>query len=254
MKLLALGDVVGLRAVEHLEQRLWAFRRAKDIGFVVANGENATEVRGLGAREAERLLAAGVDVITLGDHTYRIRDLYPVLEENPRVIRPANFPPQSPGMGYTVLPTDAGKLLCMNVCGRAFMDPYADPFAAVETILKREAGGYDLSLLDVHAEATSEKLAMARLFDGRVTVMFGTHTHVTTADEQILPRGSGYQTDLGMCGPTDGILGSRTDVVLEKFRTLMPVHFLPAEGPVEAHGTLFTLDDNRVAAVERVVF
>ena len=239
MRILAIGDVVGDRAVSYLEEHLWDVRRANRVDFVVANGENAAEIRGLNAAQAARLLAAGVDAITLGNHTYGQKDLYPVLEAERRIVRPANFPPQAPGMGYTILPSDGGRVLVMNVCGRVFMEAYADPFATVEKILRREAGNYDVSLLDVHAEATSEKLAIAHSFDGKIDVVFGTHTHVPTADEQILPRGTAYQSDLGMTGPVDGILGVSTEAVLEKFRSLMPVRFSTSAGTVRANATLF---------------
>ncbi len=251
MRILALGDVVGVRAVSYLEERLWKYRREWHVDFVVANGENASEIRGLSAREADRLLQCGVDVITLGNHAFGQKDLYPLLDRGDRVIRPANFPPATPGLGYTVADANGWRILCMNVNGRAFMDSYGDPFAAVETILSREAGRYDYSLLDIHAEATSEKLAIARVFDGRVNVMFGTHTHVTTADEQILPKGSYYQTDLGMCGPIDGIIGTKSECVIDKFRMLIPSRFAVADGEIRAHGTIFDLDKK---TVERVVF
>lgn len=251
MRILALGDVVGTRAIGYLEERLWSYRREKKVDLVVANGENATEIRGLCARDADRLLQCGVDVITLGNHAFGQKDLYPVLDRAERVIRPANYPPAAPGMGYTVVDANGWRILCMNVNGRAFMEPFGDPFAAVENILSREAGRYDYSLLDVHAEATSEKLAIARVFDGRVNVIFGTHTHVPTADEQILPKGTCYQTDLGMCGPVDGILGTKSECVIDKLRMLIPTRFSVAEGEIRAHGTLF---DPEKKTVERIVF
>lgn len=254
MRILALGDIVGAGAVSCLRDRLWDFRRSEGIDFVIANGENAAGIRGLGAQDAARLWEAGTDVITLGNHAFGRKDLYPVLENDKRVIRPANFPGEAPGMGYTFANAGGWRLLCMNVNGRAFMDAYGDPFEAVEKILEREGGRYDYAVLDIHAEATSEKMALARVFDGRVHVMFGTHTHVTTADEQILPGGSGYQTDLGMCGPTNGIIGTASEAVIAKFRTLMPTAFAVADGPVTAHGTVFDLQDGRVKAVRRVTF
>lgn len=240
MRILAIGDVVGDRAVTYLEENLDRVRHAQKVDFVVANAENAAEIRGLNARQAARLFAAGVDAITLGNHAFGQRDLYEVLDSERRIVRPANFPPQTPGMGYTVLPFDGGKILVMNVCGRAFMDSYADPFAAVENILRREAGNYDLSVLDVHAEATSEKLALARRFDGRIDIVFGTHTHVPTADEQLLPKGTAYQTDIGMSGPVDGILGVTAEAVLERFTSLLPTRFVTAPGEIRVNATLFT--------------
>ena len=255
MKVLAIGDIVGQKAIEVLEQKLWNYRRQNGISFVVCNGENAAEIRGMRAKDGERLLSAGVDVITLGNHAFGQKDLYPVLEEETRIIRPVNFPPQTPGMGFTVADAESGeKVLCVNVCGRAFMEAYGSPFDTVEQVLRRMEGKYDLALLDIHAEATSEKMALARWFDGRIGIIFGTHTHVTTADEQILPRGTGYQTDLGMSGPVGGILGTDAEAVIEKFRSLMPVRFSVAGGEIELHGTVFETDGNRVRKITRVVF
>ncbi len=254
MQILALGDVVGKNAVLHLENTLWSVRKTYGVDFVVANGENASEIRGLSAKDAQSLLQSGVDVITLGNHAFGQRDLYPLLEHGTQIVRPANFPPSAPGMGYVVADAYGYRMLCINVCGRVNMDSYGDPFDAVEKILDREAGKFDYAILDVHAEATSEKLALARVFDGKIHVIFGTHTHVVTADEQILPGGSGYQTDLGMCGPHDGIIGTRTDCVLERMRNLMPARFTVAEGDIQAHGTVFELDGQRVRSVQRLKF
>ncbi len=254
MRILALGDVVGKQAVLHLESTLWSVRKKYGIDFVIANGENASEIRGISAHDAQRLLQAGVDVITLGNHAFGQKDLYPLLEQGTQIARPANFPPCTPGMGYVMADANGYRMLCINICGRVNMDSYGDPFDAVEKILDREAGRFDYAILDIHAEATSEKLALARVFDGKIHVIFGTHTHVVTADEQILPGGSGYQTDLGMCGPHDGIIGTRTDCVLERMRNLMPARFAVAEGDIQAHGTVFELDGQRVRSVQRIKF
>lgn len=254
MRILALGDIVGANTVAYLNQTLRGFRRKERIDFVIANGENATDIHGLAAREASALLDAGADIITLGNHTYGKRDLYPVLEQDPRIIRPANFPAEAPGMGYTLLTVCGWRLLCVSISGRVFMDDYASPFETVDRILKREAGHYDLAIMDIHAEATSEKMALARYFDGRVAVMFGTHTHVPTADEQILPGGSAYQTDVGMCGPVNGIIGTKTEPVLAKFRTLLPAIFTVADGEIVCHGTVFETDGAKIRSVQRVVF
>lgn len=251
MRILAVGDIVGSVTVEYLEKALWQFRRANKIDFVIANGENAAEIRGINAGEAKRLFDAGVDAMTLGNHAFGQKDIIPLLESDRRLIRPANYPAAAPGTGYTVLNFSGWRVLCINLCGRVFMDSFADPFDTVDKILAREAGRYDLSVMDIHAEATSEKWAIARAFDGRISVMFGTHTHVTTADEQVLPGGSMWQTDLGMSGPTGGIIGTETESVLNRFRTLMPGRFAVAAGPVEIHGTVFDLDTKRP---ERVVF
>ena len=162
----------------------------------------------------------------------------------------------APGGGYTLLRIGGCRLLCINVLGTALMESLACPFQTVDRILEREAGNYDISLMDIHAEATSEKIALARYFDGRITMMFGTHTHVQTADEQILPGGSGYITDLGMTGPVGGVIGTDSEAVIEKFRTKMPVRFRVADGEISAHGALFTLSDDTLAvtSVQRVIF
>ena len=252
MRILALGDIVGSAAADYLAQHLWKLRNREKIDFVVANGENTSEIRGLSATDAKSLLGAGIDVITLGNHAFGKRDLYPILETESTIVRPANYPPTAPGNGYTVL----RRILCINVCGRVYLDPLASPFETVDRILSREKDNYDLALLDIHAEATSEKLAIAYYFDGRIQVMFGTHTHVPTADTQILPRGSGYVTDLGMCGPTGGILGTDKDAVIQRFTTMMPTRFSVADGPITAQGVIFDLDDNTltVRTVNRVTF
>jgi metallophosphoesterase (TIGR00282 family) len=256
MKILSLGDIVGTNAIEYIRTRLWSFREKNGIDFVIANGENATDVRGLCARDARILLDCGIDVVTLGNHTYGMRDLYPVLENEARLVRPANYPPEAPGCGYTIVTADGWRLLCINVCGCALMEPLACPFETVDKILKREAGNYDLAILDIHAETTSEKLALGYYFDGRIQMMFGTHTHVATADAQVLPKGSGYITDLGMCGPVRSIIGTDIETVIRRFRTHLPAHFTVADGEVRAHGAIFEIDPDakRVLRVSRVTF
>lgn len=254
MRILALGDVVGTKTVDYFGQRLWSFRSAHKIDFVIANGENATDTHGVSARDAEALLDTGVDIITLGNHTFGMRDIYGLLDSHTQIIRPANYPPEAPGSGYTLQNVDGWRVLCINVCGRVFMEPLANPFDTVDRILEREAGRYDVAILDVHAEATSEKLALAHYFDGRIQVIFGTHTHVPTADTCILPGGSGYVTDLGMCGPADGILGTDKDAVIYKLRTSMPTRFRVADGDICVGGVLFDLDGTRVKSVQRVTF
>ncbi len=257
MRILALGDVVGQVAIEYLADKLWAFRSKEKIDFCVANGENATEIRGISAADAEALLGTGVDLITLGNHAFGMKDIYPYLDANEHsIIRPANYPTDAPGVGYTICDVNGWRVLCMNVSGRVYLDPLASPFDTVDRILEREDGRYDVALLDIHAEATSEKLAIGRYFDGRIQVLFGTHTHVPTADEQVLPRGSGYITDLGMCGPVDGILGTDADAVIHRFRTLMPTRFSVASGAIQAQGVIFDVDESakKVRGVRRVVF
>ena len=256
MKILAVGDVVGARAVEYLQDNLWKIRNENQIEFTVVNGENAAEIHGISALDAKTLISSGADLITLGNHTYGRRDICELLSENESIIRPANYPPMAPGGGYTLLNINGWRVLGINILGTALMESLACPFATVDKILEREGGNYDFAIMDIHAEATSEKLALARYFDGRIAVIFGTHTHVQTADEQILPNGSGYITDLGMTGPVNGIIGTEADAVIEKFRTKMPVRFRVADGEIRSCGAIFDLDTDtkKVKSVRRIVF
>ncbi len=258
MKILTIGDVVGRRSIEYLSGKLRRVASNTGTDFVVCNGENASEIHGLCKADAEALLDCGVDLITLGNHAFGSRDLYSFLDDNTdQIIRPANYPAACPGVGYTLREVSGLRVLCMNLSGTAFMDQLDNPFTVVDRILERERGSYDIALLDFHAEATSEKLAMGYHLDGRVQVVFGTHTHVPTADGRVLPKGTGYITDLGMTGPQNGILGTDAEAVLYKMRTHMPTRFTVADGSIEAQAVLFTLEDQkpyRCVKVERVTF
>ena len=256
MKILALGDVTGVAAIPYLRERLYTQRAALGADAVVANGENVTDIKGICRRHALELLDCGIDLITTGNHVFSQRDIGDLLDSSANIIRPANYPPACPGMGYATLRVGGWRLLCINVLGVVYMEPLDSPFTTVERILEREQGKYDFALLDVHAEATSEKLAMGRYFDGRINVIFGTHTHVPTADAQILPHGTGYITDLGMTGPVDGILGTDAGAVIRKFTTKMPQRFAVATGEIRAHGALFDLDTTtgRVVSIKSVEF
>lgn len=255
MKILCLGDIVGRRAVEYLSKMLWKKRVELDVDYVIANGENASDIHGISSDEAESLLSAGVDFITTGNHVFKCRDIYPYLDANPeKIIRPCNFPGSCPGYGYSIADVCGYKALIINAQGQAFMDTLDSPFDAVELALERESGNYDFSILDFHAEATSEKYAVARFFDGKINIIFGTHTHVPTADVQILPNGTGYVTDLGMCGPVNGILGTDTKAVLRKMRDRMPARFVPADGEIQAQGVIFEISDGKILSAQRIAF
>lgn len=254
-RILALGDVVGPEAVKYLGARLWDYRKRQNINMVVCNAENAAVGNGLDPQSAEKLLASGCDILTGGNHIFRKKEIRAYLEKTNSLIRPANYPFGAPGSGHTIINIDGYRVLVINVLGVIFLEPLACPFATVDRILEREAGRYDFAVLDIHAEATSEKIALGRYFDGRINCIFGTHTHVATADAQILPLGSGYITDLGMTGPTDGILGIRSDIIIEKLRTKLPVKFELASGKIEASGAIFSLSsDGRCSSVEYVKF
>ncbi len=254
MNILAIGDVTEPRAAEALAARLWKFRRSEHIDFVLVNAENAGFINGPDPTLASLLLDGGADVLTGGNHTVARQALHGMLESDPRVLRPLNYPPEVPGAGYTILPANGYRILVMNALGRAEMEPADCPFRAVDRVLERESGHYDFAILDFHAEATGEKLAMGHYLDGRVAIVYGTHTHVPTADEQILPRGTGYQTDIGMCGAHDGILGMDPAVVIKRLVSRLPERYAPAVGEIAADGTIFSLSEEsgRVTAIRRV--
>lgn len=248
-KILALGDVVGQEAVSYLEANLQ--KKITELGadLTVINAENAAVGNGLDKSSAQALLGAGADVLTSGNHIFRHSALHSFLEESNRLIRPLNYPAECPGNGYTVIKCGSLKILIMNVLGTIYGEPLGCPFDSVERVLARENGGYDIAVLDIHAETTSEKAAIARYFDGKISAVFGTHTHVQTADTRILPKGTGFITDLGMCGPTDSILGVESHCIIEKLRKHMPQRFNVASGEINATGALFTIDTSTKKAI-----
>ena len=256
MKILAIGDVVGKKALEHLKNNLWETRNRLGVDFVVANGENASDIYGMSVSDAETMLSSGVDLITLGNHAFSRRDIFTLLGDSQSVIRPANYPPLAPGGGYTILNVNGWRILGINVMGTAFMEALACPFATVDKILERESGNYDFAIMDIHAESTSEKTALGLYFDGRISVIFGTHTHVATADEAVLPKGSGYITDIGMCGPRYSVIGADAACVIERMRTKISCRLPIANGEIDACGALFDLDTDtkKVRSVQRIKF
>ncbi|MBE6647285.1 MAG: YmdB family metallophosphoesterase [Ruminococcaceae bacterium] len=255
MRILCIGDIVGVRAIDYLKKNLWRLRDSKKIDYVIANGENASEIHGVSAKDAQAILDSGVDFITLGNHTWNKRDIYAFLDANGEcIIRPSNYPGGAPGYGYAIVDIQGYRALIMNVLGQVFMDAVGDPFDAVEYILAREEGNYDLSILDIHAEATSEKYALARVFDGKIDIIFGTHTHVPTADTHIMPNGTAYVTDLGMTGPRNGVLGVDAERTLTKMRMHMPAQFVVADGEISADAIIVETDGAKVKSIERIVF
>lgn len=250
--ILAVGDVVGDPGLEHLERNLRALKKFKDIHFTVVNGENASGI-GITSEQVERLYGAGADVVTLGNHTFGKPQIASRLEEDPYLLRPANYTGRSPGRGWGVYECGRIQIGVMSLIGRCSLDFHADnPFTTAAKLLREDRP--PLTLVDFHAEATSEKLAMGYYLDGQVSALWGTHTHVPTADGQILPRGTGYLTDLGMTGPVTSVLGIRPEQSIEMFLGGLPGRFQVAEGPCKMQGAVFSLDSESglCTAVEQI--
>ncbi|MBP3305951.1 MAG: YmdB family metallophosphoesterase [Oscillospiraceae bacterium] len=241
-KILAVGDVVGNPGMDRIRRSLRFLKRKSEADFVIVNGENASVV-GLTPEQAENILDAGADVITMGNHTFGKRELVPYLDDTPQIIRPANYAPQAPGRGWGIFSGKAGPVAVIDLIGRCNMDYGPDnPFLMAEKILKEIDA--KIKLVEIHAEATSEKLAMGYMLDGRVSAVWGTHTHVPTADIQILPQGTGYVTDLGMTGPQYSVLGIRPELSIAKFRGDLAQRYQWANGPTKLEAALFTIDTN----------
>ena len=239
-KVLCIGDVVGDPGMDQIYGNLRQVKRQTGADFVIVNGENASVV-GLTPAQAEEILDSGADVITLGNHSFGKREIIPYLEDSSRILRPANYAPQLPGLGWQIYETGAGDVAVIDLIGRCNMDYGPDnPFLQVEKILKKIETR--IILVEFHAEATSEKLAMGYMLDGRVSAVYGTHTHVPTADQQVLPKGTGYVTDLGMTGPRHSVLGIRPDLSIAKFRGDLTERYRWAPGPTKMEGVLFTID------------
>lgn len=250
-KILAVGDVTA-GGLQFLRRRLPKLLRQREIDFCVVNGENASLV-GITPEQAEAIFSAGANVITLGNHAFNRREIVPYIARTPELLRPANQPPQQPGQGWGVFETPFGDVAVVNLIGRCGMDFTPDnPFLLVERILPRLQTR--LICVEIHAEATSEKQAMAWMLDGRVSAVWGTHTHVQTADEEILPNGTGRITDLGMTGPCRSILGVKPELSIKKLRGDLTGRYEPADGPCRLEGCIFTVDDRsgRCVGVERV--
>ena len=231
-------------AVEYLSKNLWKIRKQHKIDFVIANGENSSEPNGIDKQSAVSLFECGVDVITTGNHVWRKSNVFSYLDDEERLLRPLNYPSTNPGHGDTVVSVNGYRVLVMNVLGEAYMDSSSSPFEAVEKCLTRNEGNYDFAILDIHAESTGEKKALAYYFSDRVSVIFGTHTHVQTSDGQVLDGRCAYITDLGMCGATDSILGVRKDAVIHRLRTKMLSKFDFATGDIKCDGAIFEVNTN----------
>jgi len=240
INILAVGDVVGAPGLDFLEEKLPALQKRKNVAFTVVNGENANVV-GVTPKQAERILAAGADVVTLGNHTWTRYELKPYLDETRRVLRPANYAPQCPGRGWGEYNTPLGKICVVNLQGRFTLDANTDnPFLAADCILQETEA--KIILVDMHAEATSERQAMAWFLDGRASAVWGTHTHVQTSDAMVLPGGTGMISDVGMTGARFSVLGMEPVQSVNKFLGDPPERYRPAEGPCKMECALFTVD------------
>lgn len=252
MNILMLGDVVGQGGCEAVREHLPGLKRHYAADIVIINGENSAQGNGILPASAKHLFDSGANVITTGNHVFRRREIYEVLDRREGIIRPANFSPETPGVGVYMLDMLRCRIAVVNLMGTAGMEPLANPFDTIDSILKT----LDTPniILDFHAETTSEKRAMGFYLDGRIALFAGTHTHVQTADEQILPNGTGYITDLGMCGPKQSVLGVKSEQVIARFRTALPTRFENPDGEQIICGIAAELDEKcgKTKNIERI--
>ena len=254
MRVLFIGDVVGKPGREGLSATMPALREAHKPELVIVNAENAAGGVGITEETAKEIFAAGADAITLGNHAYRHREVYPYLEAEARIVRPANFPDSNPGRGHTIVDAAGMKVAVLNLSGSLYLRVEVSPFPAADRILEELSGRADAVIVDFHAELTSEKVAMGWHLDGRAAAMLGTHTHVPTADARVLPGGTAYITDVGMTGSRAGIIGVRREQALEAFRTQMPIRFETADEDVWVMGALIDVGDDGLArSIEQIL-
>jgi len=251
-RILFLGDIVGRPGRTAVKERLPELLRTYNPLFTIANGENSAGGVGITAEIAEELVRQGVDGITLGNHAFNKREVFSYLSAGKPIVRPSNLPEAAPGRGLMLLEKEEIRLAVINLCGRVFLDGYDDPFREVERLLSTLDTPH--IFVDMHAEATSEKIAMGWNLDGRATAVVGTHTHVQTADEQILPGGTAYITDVGMCGPWPSVLGMEVKVILERFKTSMPTRFGVADEPGVICGVVIDVErlTGRATSIQRL--
>jgi len=244
MNILFIGDIVGSPGREAINKLLPGLKEEYSLDFIIANAENATGGSGIVPKVAQELFDSGVDVLTSGDHIWKKKDIFELINKEERILRPINYPLGLPGKGSNIFKTKGGiKIGVINVNGRVFMDPLECPFKT--TLIAQESLNKEthIIIVDIHAEATSEKVALGRYLDGKVSAVLGTHTHIQTADEKILPQGTAYITDVGMTGPYDSVIGRRVEDVLERFVTSVPVRFEVASGDIQLAGAVIDIDE-----------
>ena len=254
MKVLILGDIVGTPGMKIAVKYIQQLRSELAIDFVVVNGENiVSSGRGFTKETVAELLANGVDCITLGNHTWDRFEAGDLLAKNNRLLRPLNYPIGTKGKGYNIFTAKNGEKICViNVLGRYFMEPLRCPFKTVEELLPEIHTITRNILIDIHAEATSEKQAFAWFMDGKVSCVYGTHTHIQTNDDRLLPKGTAYITDVGMTGPRDSVIGTKVDVALRKFLTQMPIRMEVAEGPMELNAIVLELEQGKASSITKI--
>jgi len=255
MKILFIGDIVGAPGRRAVKELLPGLKKELKLDFVIANAENAAGGSGITPRVAEELFSSGVSALTSGDHIWKKRDIFELINQEERILRPVNFPAGAPGRGEAVFTVSGGiKVGVINLQGRVFMEALECPFKAAHQAIEALSKEAKIIIIDMHAEATSEKVAMGWYVDGLASAVVGTHTHVQTADEKILPRGCAYITDLGMTGPFDSVIGRRKEDVLERFVTAIPVRFEVAEGDIQLHAVFLDIDNDtgKALSIKRI--
>ena len=254
MKVLAIGDIVGEAGVKKLKEELPKLKKQDGIDFVITNGENAAGGMGLTERYFKDIVDAGTNVVTMGNHTWGKKDIFKFIDHH-RLLRPANYPKGVVGKGCEIYECKGKKIAVMNFLGRVDLNILTEnPFVMAKEMVEEIQNQVDMIFIDFHAEATAEKIAMGRFLDGKITALWGTHTHVQTADEQILPNGTAYITDLGMTGPKDSVIGMDINVSFKRFETTLPERYRIATGECKLNGVIFDIDDetNKVKNIERV--
>lgn len=250
MRILCIGDVVGRCGCEFLRIKLKVLKARRNIDLVIANGENSDEGNGITELSAEHLFKSGVDIITLGNHTFRRHEIREYLDKNDKIIRPLNYPKgTTPGRGICKVEFNGIKVGVANILGTLFMESLVSPFDTADEAI-REMGDCPIKIIDFHAEATAEKGALGYYVDGRVSALFGTHTHVQTSDETILPKGTGYITDVGMAGAIESVLGVKKEISVERFSTKLPIKFKNASGPAKIDCIVFEIDEETGKSVK----
>ena len=255
MKILFIGDVVGEPGRRAIKELLPKLKKSEGLGFVVANCENAAAGSGITPMLADELFGYGVDCLTSGDHIWKRKEIFDRLESDRRILRPANYPVDNPGAGSTVIESESGESVgVINLVGRVFMQAVLCPFETAKKEIEKLKSKTRIIIVDMHAEATSEKIALGWYLDGTVSAIIGTHTHVQTADEKILPNGTAFISDAGMTGPFDGVIGRKKEQILTRFLTQMPTKFEMAEGDIELHGVIIDIDEKtgKANAIKRL--